>query len=107
MIVEPNPITVDGHVLETPKMKFGRDVILVCMFLDSYRNILILMQQPRGGSWNVLNQQLNTAKPLTTWAVVNFVERFNSQIGPHFINTLIECCRNLGTFSSSIHSSSD
>lgn len=60
------------------------------------RNDLIIgLQQPRNGSWNMIYQSFHKPKALLSWGILNY-SRVSDQIINRFINTLLNACRKIG-----------
>ncbi|KAG1736714.1 Piwi domain-containing protein [Suillus lakei] len=80
--VSPDPISVTGRVLQTPKIHYGNPASSTPV-------------QPQNGSWNVINQTFHEPKSLSSWAILNYT-RINDQTIHRFVNTLMNACKKLG-----------
>ncbi|KAG1858414.1 Piwi domain-containing protein [Suillus subalutaceus] len=79
--VSPEPISVTGRVLPTPKIYYGNPA--------NSRPV-----QPRNGSWNVIDQTFHEPKSLSSWGILNY-SRVSDQTINRFINTLLNSCKKL------------
>ncbi|KAG2158147.1 Piwi-domain-containing protein [Suillus bovinus] len=80
--VSPDPISINGRVLPTPKIHYGNPA--------TSRPV-----QPRNGSWNMIDQNFHEPKALSSWGILNY-SRVSDQTINRFINTLLNACRKLG-----------
>ncbi|KAG2752172.1 Piwi-domain-containing protein [Suillus brevipes Sb2] len=79
--VSPDPISVVGHVLPTPRIHYGNPA--------NSRPV-----QPRNGSWNMIDQTFHEPKSLTSWGILNYT-RVSDQTINRFVNTLFNSCKKL------------
>lgn len=59
---------------------------------------LILLQVPRFGAWNVVNQQFSEPKSITCWAVVDYSPNpsRDRQANEKFVKMIAVNCQKLG-----------
>ncbi|PCH38271.1 Piwi-domain-containing protein [Wolfiporia cocos MD-104 SS10] len=79
--VRPEPIQIQGRVLNTPQIKYGSSVLSI---------------RPRSGSWNVLNQRFLKPVQIRLWAVVNFDQHANESLIRQFVDVLARNLHKLG-----------
>lgn len=80
--VSPDPISVVGHILPTPRIHYGNPA--------NSRPV-----QPRNGSWNMIDQTFHEPRSLTSWGILNYT-RVSDQTINRFVNTLFNSCKKLG-----------
>lgn len=80
--VAPDPISVVGRVLPTPRIYYGNPASSGPV-------------QPRNGSWNAMDQTFHEPKSLSSWGILNYT-RVSDQTINRFVNTLFSVCKKLG-----------
>ena len=103
MQVPPNPISVLGRLLPTPKIAFGgREIVYEIRHFSSKKTIADvctpLAQQPNDDAWNLINQLLNLAQNLRAWAILNLADELSTDIASQFAGHLEICHVQAGPF---------
>ncbi|KAG6917797.1 hypothetical protein DXG01_001069 [Tephrocybe rancida] len=80
MVIQTNPISITGKILETPVLWYGDGKDM----------------RPRDGAWNLKGVKLRTPVPLECWGAVNFCPSLPSKQVEQFMKSMANVCRTLG-----------